>query len=492
MNADAVKAIEFFRDDRSLGIQNKARKMLEVLGKNGLVYEQEIHTSQLSVHPHNRSGGMVNAADVHSRGCQALKVGWANERLSESWCIELSIEKKTRDAQLKAMEMLVEGADGKLAPLAGKERWLTLSSSHMSQFVKSVHAGCQTEEEAFDKVFSAEHIMQEYQDPAFAKALNVGWTWECLAATVEVEAPWFPAFLQAALNSSNHIAGQVTEMELAMSMAMNYARTHNLEDSVEACQSYSPLRYLDVVGEFVAHHGGGAGFPVIKLLSAIETTFGGSMMLGEELFTAIVKTDFGKESSFPMVRCCFMAAALSSAKQRDGISRLLVRSDIDKMKSAANKENLLPTEKMATLLLEDLQKSPKGLLHKDHVKLLGRFLIRTALWLCRKEGKGREAKVFGSLSEIHSAYQSELDTLQRTGSLGDVSAASGGDGDDESNDAKTIAEVRFSWLKAGKMYQKKDHFYIFSHFTATCGVFQELNLAGDKTQMARAQEFQGV
>lgn len=162
------------------------------------------------------------------------------------------------------------------------------------------------------------------------------------------------------------------------------------------------------------------------------------MMLGEELFTAIVKTDFGKESSFPMVRCCFMAAALSSAKQRDGISRLLVRSDIDKMKSAANKENLLPTEKMATLLLEDLQKSPKGLLHKDHVKLLGRFLIRTALWLCRKEGKGREAKVFGSLSEIHSAYQSELDTLQRTGSLGDVSAASGGDGDDAAGGERVL------------------------------------------------------
>ena len=70
---------------------------------------------------------------------------------------------------------------------------------------------------------------------------------------------------------------------------------------MQDCQAYSRLSYLDVVGEFVAHHGGGSGFPVVKLLFAIETTFGGSMLLGEELFTAIVKTGFGKESSFPMV-----------------------------------------------------------------------------------------------------------------------------------------------------------------------------------------------
>ena len=168
-----------------------------------------------------------------------------------------------------------------------------------------------------------------------------------------------PSFLQAALNSSNHIAGQVTEMELAMSMAMTYFRSPNSEESVQDCQASAPLTCLDVAGEFVAHHGGGSGFPVVKLLSAIETTFAGSMLLGEELFTAIAKTDCGKESSFPTVRCCWLADALSSPKQKDGFSRLLVRSDIDKMKPAGNRENLMVTKKMATLLLAALQKSPK-------------------------------------------------------------------------------------------------------------------------------------
>ena len=111
---------------------------------------------------HNRSGGMVNAADAHSRRSQASKVGWARERLSESWCIELSSDCSTRESQLKATQLLVEEVDGKLAQPSGKERWLALSSSRMSQFVKAVNAGCRPEQEAFGKVFSAEHIAQEH------------------------------------------------------------------------------------------------------------------------------------------------------------------------------------------------------------------------------------------------------------------------------------------------------------------------------------------
>ena len=53
----------------------------------------------------------------------------------------------------------------------------------MSQFAKAVNAGCRTEQEAFGKVLSAEHIMQEYKDGASEKALNTGWNFNCLAAT---------------------------------------------------------------------------------------------------------------------------------------------------------------------------------------------------------------------------------------------------------------------------------------------------------------------
>ena len=435
MDAGVVRALEALRDDQQAGIQNKARRMLALLKTHQLVYEQEIHTNMLSVHPDNRSGLLVNCADVHSRGAQALRVGWSPEKLGESWRIELSTAKK--QAQLKAMEVLVGASDGKLAPLTGKERWLTLSSSHMSQFVKAVNAGCKSEEEALGDVLSAEHLMQQYQDPAFESALNKGWVWKCLAATVEESVAWFPAFLQAALNSSNHIAGQVTELELAMSMALAYSRTGMLEQAIQDCKSYSPLSYMETIGHFVANHGGGSDFPIIKVLAAIESTFGGSMMLGEELFTAIVKTDLGNhESSCPLVRACLLAAAVSSPKVKDGFSRLLVKSDVDRLKSSNNKEDVLATEKLSGMLVEQLQKKSAGLLHQDHVKLLGRFLIRCALWLTKKEGKGREPKTYGSLMDIQEAFDSELDMLEKTGKIASVGADE--DADEEAPEQKIL------------------------------------------------------
>ena len=435
MDAGVVRALEALRDDQQAGIQNKARRMLALLKTHQLVYEQEIHTNMLSVHPDNRSGLLVNCADVHSRGAQALRVGWSPEKLGESWCIELSTAKK--QAQLKAMEVLVGASDGKLAPPTGKERWLTLSSSHMSQFVKAVNAGCKSEEEALGDVLSAEHLMQQYQDPAFESALNKGWVWKCLAATVEESVAWFPAFLQAALNSSNHIAGQVTELELAMSMALAYSRTGMLEQAMQDCKSYSPLSYMETIGHFVANHGGGSDFPIIKVLAAIESTFGGSMMLGEELFTAIVKTDLGNhESSCPLVRACLLAAAVSSPKVKDGFSRLLVKSDVDRLKSSNNKEDVLATEKLAGMLVEQLQKKSAGLLHQDHVKLLGRFLIRCALWLTKKEGKGREPKTYGSLMDIQEAFDSELDMLEKTCKIASVGADE--DADEEAPEQKIL------------------------------------------------------
>ena len=89
-----VRALEALRDDQQAGIQNKARRMLALLKTHQLVYEQEIHTNMLSVHPDNRSGLLVNCADVHSRGAHALRVGWSPEKLGESWCIDLSAAKK--------------------------------------------------------------------------------------------------------------------------------------------------------------------------------------------------------------------------------------------------------------------------------------------------------------------------------------------------------------------------------------------------------------
>ena len=108
------------------------------------------------------------------------------------------------------MKLLVESSEGRLAPLTGGERFVSVSSSHMSQFCRSVGAGCKTDEEnllAINKTLSLESLMLEFKDMAFQTAVTAGWNWHCISSAVEVSVPWLPDFLQGSLNSSNHIAG---------------------------------------------------------------------------------------------------------------------------------------------------------------------------------------------------------------------------------------------------------------------------------------------
>ena len=115
MDSGLVSKLEGLRDDQTVGIQVRARKMLDLLTSSGLVYEQLIPCTLLSVHPDNRSGVLVNNKDCHAKGYQALKVGWSLERLAESWCIEASPNLLEKQKQIKAMMRVVEGSDGKLA-----------------------------------------------------------------------------------------------------------------------------------------------------------------------------------------------------------------------------------------------------------------------------------------------------------------------------------------------------------------------------------------
>ena len=144
------------------------------------------------------------------------------------------------------------------------------------------------------------------------------------------------------------------------------------------------------------------------MLVALEKLFNSSLLLGEEFFTAIAMTDFGsKETTFPLVRAMLVAANLSSPISQDGYSRLLVKSDVGKLKQKGMLEKMHLTEKLAQVELHNVEKSHGGLLDKGNVKALGKFFIRCALWLVKKEGKGREKTTYGSLEAIHEALKED-------------------------------------------------------------------------------------
>ncbi|CAE7940284.1 unnamed protein product [Symbiodinium sp. KB8] len=461
MDASLVQQLESIRDDAGLAVNVKAKKMLEVLKQGGYLYEQLLDPSQLIVHSDNRSGMMVNAYNVHCRGQAALKVGWSMAKLTESYCMELSQNTQRRQAQLDSMRALVEASDGKLAGVSGTERFASLSSSHMSQFCKAVRSGCSSEHESLPSVLALETVTKQYTDEQFATAVRQGWVWNCISACVDDAVGWFADFLQASLNASNHIAGRLTEMEIAMNLAAHYKRTGSMEASVEACRAMCELGYLDAIAEWVKKYTGGEQFLLIQFLAGVERSFSSSVLLGEEYFRSVASTDFGsKESTFPLVRCMLLACNLSSPKLhvQDGFARLLVKADVDRLKTAAGRDQAALAEKMAMLVLQEI-----GDHLLDNVKLVGRFFLRAGLWLTKKEGKGHEKHVFGSLETIHKAFMLEKEKSQAN------------------YDAKSIATQRYSWLVPGKKYIRNSDIFEFVDMQEQHGRFTSVDIFGQES-----------
>lgn len=88
MEPSLQRALEGVRDDENLAINLKLSKVCQLLSENGLLYEQHLAPSCLTVHPQSRSGLMLNNAfDVHEKGLLALKMGFQGSKVAESFLL---------------------------------------------------------------------------------------------------------------------------------------------------------------------------------------------------------------------------------------------------------------------------------------------------------------------------------------------------------------------------------------------------------------------
>ena len=403
-------ALEHLRDEPDVAINTRVHKMLELLKAKGHMYQQVLQPHLLTVHPQNRSGLMLNSWDMHEKGLMALNVGWQESKVAESYCFEVNPSKK--EQQLDAMRKLVAGSEQKLAPVSGLERYMSVSCSHMSQFAKAAGCGqCCSHLEQLQP-FTVEALQSSFQDEQFGKMVKEGWAWWIIQSDVEVAAPWFPQMLQAALNTGNHISKVATEVELAMSLVYLYKTYDSMETALQVCAGTSALTYLDVVALFTKNYGGGAsdGFPVVLFLQATQKLLSSSVKLGEDFWTAITKVDFrSKTSTYPMIRTALICCNCSSPSGTivDGVSKLILRGDVEKLKSPSLRASLDRSENLLRTAFDIFQRADPTFVDKENLKLLARFFIRAGLWLCKKSGKGTETRTFESLDEIHEAFKEE-------------------------------------------------------------------------------------
>ena len=110
---------------------------------------------------------------------------------------------------------------------------------------------------------------------------------------------------------------------------------------------------------------------------------------------------------------------------KDGISRLLSKSDLDKLKSSTNRAQVLKAEE----ILSDAWKILQHCQNKSVLTLsFGRLLVRCVLYLTGKEKAGREGKSYKDLSSICDLFTADVSgQTSATTSMGTASSSKAGD-----------------------------------------------------------------
>lgn len=147
--------------------------------------------------------------------------------------------------------------------------------------------------------------------------------------------------------------------------------------------------------------------PLATFLVAFSKLFGESALLGEEFMKLLTHYDFKVSGNLlPCFRVAVLAAQLTSSKIVDKISKLLVKSDFDRLKTKCEAE-LQDAEK----LLADSWSLVEKAKHLEELKRLhvfGRLCIRVVLFICQKQKMGRESKTWKSLEDIRDQFASEM------------------------------------------------------------------------------------
>lgn len=114
----------------------------KVLMAHGMAYKAKVSPDAMLVHPGNRASLSLNPFEVHAKGAKLMSIGLDPAMLSKSTCIEVAGDAETRKKQFDFNK-----SDSQYLPMpGGKERFLSLSSSHTTAFMKAISAECFTPE----------------------------------------------------------------------------------------------------------------------------------------------------------------------------------------------------------------------------------------------------------------------------------------------------------------------------------------------------------
>lgn len=412
----AVKdALQKALDDGSKGLLGKWQCVLDVLLANNVAFHAKLSPNSLLVHPQNRGGSGAQPFHMHQKGSKIVETGAAMDQLIGSVCFEMHPDDAKRKPQMDFNKDLVAASSDLMCPILGTERYLTVSSTHTSQFCRALAHGCKTPEESLKDSTGNLSLEMLGKDAVLKEMATVGWNWVVIPWYVEEAFPKLPAMIADALNSVNGIFEAQGELELALTIA-NAAKVGNTFDWDKlASQCYiSPqvAGYAKCIGKLVKNLGGGKdqGYPLVRFAQEFQEQFGGSCLVGKDFFTTLVDTDLVSTNMTVFVKIAILATQVScpEGKRADNFYRYLTRGDIQLLKGKKKQAQVMEAENMLSDCWGPMAAANVGAYEKT--KLFGRLCLRTILHLLGKEKSGRDPTQFPSLEDIKAKFEDELKT----------------------------------------------------------------------------------
>ena len=442
------------------------QRCIEVIDKHNMWYEFEGTADNFLVHTENRSKLMLNPTKAHRVGDQVHHAGADFKQLDAAYAFELSKVTARRAFQIKKNEEVVERSSGLLAKVNYKERFITVGTSHLSQFCKQAMIAGKTPMPKLQDRAGRIDIGKLKANPSFAKMLEKGWKWKIFYAELDDAFPDFAKLAQRALNASNSIRQDPSEIELACQVAEFYKSAENdghpnpKEAAIAAVQEGGSViqGYASILFDFGSEYGGGADLPFLRLIDNHAKARGTSKPLGSAFWNQIMNLKFYSDPKLklknvrPSVRLSLVCLQSCMTASRDGIATFMVDYDLTKATSKDMAKDADAVEDMighAFKLAECLDKE----FMTRFVQPIGNLLMRCALKLVGKEKQAFDG-INRTMDELKALYLTDMSKI--VGSKVEY--------DNWPADVHVQANIDESSQPSGANQKKADHFKTLGDF----------------------------
>ena len=386
---------------------------MDCMRNHKVVYKDVLHCRLFLVHPKNRGGLMLSPYNVHRNQLKIHNVGADIRSITNAVAIEMAHEGKLREEQLASNKSLIDRVAGLLASICGEERYLSVGAGHTVAGCKNAYFGGRTPHKELQAENGLTDLGKLKRNAQMAQMIESGWEWEVVPHEVDRDFPWFAACAQRALNTQNHVATTVSELETALALfdISEDPGMQSQENWKELALTnikelgYPCAQYAAPILEFVTLYAGGPGAPYIKMIDNVVKQYRCTCNLGETFWTALSNTTFfDKTSKYPLLRMALAIANLTSDKVLDGVARLLSKADVAKIASKKEASKASIYEKT---LVDSLQIVEQLSTVDICLGPLGKIFSRIGLLAAEKTRFGPEGKQL-SLLETRQLFLQDV------------------------------------------------------------------------------------